>query len=433
MLSKGAAGKSLQFVRKLGQGAAIGVLLCGALMIALAGLGPSVGLGRDERSIFYLWLGLTRFELAATGAVTFVLGLYATAVAFSRRPSILIYHTIVPLLLLEVCARAFDGQPIFALRNWMAERNPQFTTESMYDYDPVLGWVMKSNLRLNPDDQVNSLTTGQHGIRLNGSDTSAPPTGEILAVGDSYTFGTDVGDRHSWPAHLEHMIGRAVINAGVPGFGTDQIVLRAESLLPTLKPSALIVSFFAHDFERAGMAVFSGASKPYFTMESGSLVLQNVPVPPYSGRLSETPLWLILPSYSYFLRFATDRLGWVDWQQIVMRTSLWADNDPAAVSCALLRRLQTELAASGTKLLLVLQYSLTRAALRPPKAIVVAGCARELGVDTLDLWEDLKGLRDRSSEQFARLWVSDDGKTFGHMSSQGNRFVAERIAAGLTK
>ena len=229
------------------------------------------------------------------------------------------------------------------------------------------------------------------------------------------------------------MIGRAVVNAGVPGFGTDQIVLRAESLLPTLKPSALIVSLFAHDFERAGMAVFSGASKPYFTMESGSLVLQNVPVPPYSGRLSETPLWLILPSYSYFLRFATDRLGWVDWQQIVMRTSVWADNDPAAVSCALLRRLQTELAASGTKLLLVLQYSLTRAALKPPKAIIVAGCARELGVDTLDLWEDLKGLRDRSSEQFAKLWVSDDGKTFGHMSSQGNRFVAERIAAGLTK
>ncbi len=131
--------------------------------------------------------------MAATGAVTFALGLYATAVAFSRRPSILIYHTIVPLLLLEVCARTFDGQPIFALRNWVAERNPQFTTGSMYDYDPVLGWVMKSNLRVNPDDQVNSLTTGQHGIRLNGSDTSAPPTGKILAVGDSYTFGTDVG------------------------------------------------------------------------------------------------------------------------------------------------------------------------------------------------------------------------------------------------
>ena len=398
-------------------------------MIALAAVGPWLGLGRDERSIFYLWLGLTRSDLAATGGIIFVLGLFATAVAFSRRPSILIYNTIVSLLLLEFGARAIDGQPIFALRNWVAERNPQFTTGSMYDYDPVLGWVMKSNLRVNPDDQVNSLTTGQHGIRLNGSDTSAPPTGEILAVGDSYTFGTDVGDRHSWPAHLERMLGRPVVNAGVDGFGTDQIVLRAESLLPALKPAALVVSFFSHDFERAGMAVFSGASKPYFTMEGGSLVLHNVPVPPYTGRLSETPLWLVLPSYSYFLRFATDRLGWGDWQQIVMRTSVWAANDPTAVSCALLRRLQTELAASGTKLLLVLQYPPMREQ-RPPKVIVVAGCAREIGIDLLDLWEDLLRQRDRSPEQYARLWVSSDD---GHMSSQGNRFVAERIAAGLTK
>ena len=79
-------------------------------MIALAAVGPWLGLGRDERSIFYLWLGLTRSDLAATGGIIFVLGLYATAVAFSRRPSILIYNTIVSLLLLEFGARAIDGR-----------------------------------------------------------------------------------------------------------------------------------------------------------------------------------------------------------------------------------------------------------------------------------------------------------------------------------
>ena len=238
---------------------------------------------------------------------------------------------------------------------------------------------------------------------------------------------------HSWPAHLEQMLGRPVVNAGVPGFGTDQIVLRAERLLPMLKPSTLVVSFFSHDFERAGMAVFSGASKPYFAMEGGSLALRNVPVPPYSGGHSETPLWLLLPSHSYFLRFATERLGWGDWQQIVMRTSVWAGNDPTAVTCALLRRLRAELAARETKLLLVLQYPVsTRAVLKTPKAIVVAGCARDIGIDTIDLWEDLSRLRDRSFEQYIRLF-SSDGDTFGHMSSQGNRFVAERIAAGLSK
>ena len=94
-----------------------------------------------------------------------------------------------------------------------------------------------------------------------------------------------------------------------------------------------------------------------------------------------------------------------------MRTSVWAANDPTAVSCALLRRLQTELAASGTKLLLVLQYPPMREQ-RPPKVIVVAGCAREIGIDLLDLWVDLLRQRDRSPEQYARLWVSSDD---GHM------------------
>ena len=145
-------------------------------MIALAAVGPWLGLGRDERSIFYLWLGLTRSDLAATGGIIFVLGLYATAVAFSRRPSILIYNTIVSLLLLEFGARAIDGQPIFALRNWVAERNPRFTTKSMHDYDPALGWVPKSNMSVSPN-QVSSLTTTQHGIRLNQPDASGLPAG----------------------------------------------------------------------------------------------------------------------------------------------------------------------------------------------------------------------------------------------------------------
>src|SRR5262245_25549514 len=278
-----AAGRNWRFVRKLGQGAAIGMVLCGVLMIALAGLGPWLGLGRDESSILYLWFGVTRFALAAAGTVAFVLGLYAAAVAFSRRPGILIYSTVVSLLLLELGARLIDGQPIFALGNWLAERNPRFAAETIYDYDPALGWLPKSNLRVSPDDEVGSLTTVWQGIRLNRPDAGAPPTGAILAVGDSYTFGTDVGDRHSWPAHLEHMLGRPVVNAGVPGFGTDQIVMRAEALLPTLKPSVLLVSFLSDDFERAGMATFSRANKPYFTVDGGSLVLHNVPVPPYSG------------------------------------------------------------------------------------------------------------------------------------------------------
>lgn len=50
----------------------------------------------------------------------------------------------------------------------------------------------------------------------------------ILAVGDSCTWGEDVGDTDTWPAQLQRLTGRRVLNGGVTGFGFDQIVLRTE-------------------------------------------------------------------------------------------------------------------------------------------------------------------------------------------------------------
>ena len=55
----------------------------------------------------------------------------------------------------------------------------------------------------------------------------------ILAVGDSYTYGEEVGENDSWPAQLQRIKNQRVLNAGVSGYGFDQSVLRAELTLPT--------------------------------------------------------------------------------------------------------------------------------------------------------------------------------------------------------
>lgn len=66
-------------------------------------------------------------------------------------------------------------------------------------------------------------------IRFSGA---KPPSADapILAVGDSFTSGENVGDLDSWPAQLQRLTGHTVLNGGVSGYGLDQIVLRTERL-----------------------------------------------------------------------------------------------------------------------------------------------------------------------------------------------------------
>ena len=64
----------------------------------------------------------------------------------------------------------------------------------------------------------------------------------ILAVGDSFTFGDRVSDHETWPAQLERLTGRQVLNAGVFGYGVDQAYLRAVALLETYDTDLVVLA-----------------------------------------------------------------------------------------------------------------------------------------------------------------------------------------------
>ena len=69
----------------------------------------------------------------------------------------------------------------------------------------------------------------------------------IVAFGDSLTFGTGTVPRESYPAVLEKMIGRRVVNAGVPGEVTIDGLSRLPEILEREKPALLLLCHGGND------------------------------------------------------------------------------------------------------------------------------------------------------------------------------------------
>ena len=295
----------------------------------------------------------------------------------------------------------------------------------------IRNWAGRSN----PITGAKGFNTIGHGIRRN-FDEQAVRTGSILAVGDSFTEGfEEVTDANTWPAHLEKKLGAPVLNGGVAGYATDQIILRAEQLLPLIDPKTLIIGFTEIDISRAALSE-AGAPKPYFTVENDKLIYH--PPGPFDAKIKESLIGSAVRSvlgYSFLANHLMSRLAPEFWYPSEASVYEEVENNPLDVTCRLLQGLKNKTDREKIRLLLFLQYG-GELVLEEPAIVddmrIVTDCARNYGIEVVDQFVPLKELTNGNPHAVAEYYVLH-GEEFGHMSSKGNEHAANLLVEAINR
>jgi hypothetical protein len=314
-----------------------------------------------------------------------------------RRARLVVAGAFAGFLLAELVTRIATG----TLATWGSPDDRRISV-----VDPLVGRVPRPGL------------TGRHpkgftihidddGTRSNGG-TAVAPRPSTLVLGDSFAFGDEVHDDESWPAQLEQRRRRRVLNAGVPGFGLDQSVLRARELAATFAPDDIVLAFIPHDVRRCEMSFWSGNAKPWFDIDDGKLRY-------HPAIVAEHRLGFLTDALSHSVvvdRLFSRSLHWDGANTVV-------HHQGREVACLLMEDLGTLGRERGVRIHVVAH---PQAPSTPDDdrdlAAAVLECAGRAGVGVLDLFPTFDAM---APDQRAALYTR-------HLTPEGNRLVAAAVA-----
>ncbi len=285
------------------------------------------------------------------------------------------------------------------------------TGASYFRYHELLGW---EPIPGSYDREYGTVTISPEGFRTCPGEAGQAGGNIILAGGDSFTFGSFVSDEETWPCYLSSFTGRRVVNAGVPGYGLDQIVLRLTQSIDEVEPALVIISIIPDSIIRSIMSR-RDRLKPYFEIVDDRLVLRHNPVPrPFSDRTATN--WY---DRSVLLRLLADKFS---------PDIEYVNSDPEEVSLLLFRKAFNITRRRGIPLVVVLQPESPQLPRKKwATGSVLKGYLRALGVAVLDLHSPFEKNFPTEQERVDLFSARE------HLIGEGNRWVAEQIAGFLRK
>lgn len=326
----------------------------------------------------------------------------------------------VALLLVEVALRvagvgsAGRGSPWFAGGN-----HPRF----LFQEDPASGYALRPGFR---GEEIAASGEFHAPVAIDGlgmrSQPQPPPGPEaVLAVGDSMTFGEGVPPAATWTTQLAERLGVQVWNGGVPGYNSAQMAAHARRLAAALHPALVLMVFLpqwdlgrcTHPFVYRDGYIVSQSYVDRLTLVDGNLYASMTRLP-VLGRLTA-----YAQGYSNLGRLLLPRLHDRIEPAKVARDDAEMEHereDWAACRAAIVG-LRDELAASGSRLVVVFIESTTQANRRDARFARAALEAQ--GVEVLRLDSLLPASLDREAIVY---------RTDRHWNTRGHAAVADALA-----
>jgi hypothetical protein len=283
--------------------------------------------------------------------------------------------------------------------------------------DPVLGWRVRPGVHVRsvkPGSYDVMVTTNDQGLRSDVPVSRAKPDGRmrIGIFGCSLTFGEGVADSETYSRQLAAALpGADVLNFGVHGYGTDQMLLYYEAEGAQYQLDTVVLAFAGFHIARNASG-FSFYAKPRFDLSrDGTLTLYGVPVPRPEELAAQEPL-----DHAYRLVDESVLLRW-SWQRVRnwRERSFYRPDAPGwHLTGALIARFAATARAAGSHMVL-LNVSENFPQLEP----ALGELAADLGIGFLNLGPALRDLDHRGVEYRLR--------NDGHWNAAGHRVVAARL------